>query len=107
MQPQRLDSHADGASIYLGMPTIGAYDIEVDQRSGIVWTTGSLDSSLFRYDPSSGRIDRIPLPTEPGYARHLAVDPETGDVWSAYSSLPPATPRVVRVQMDVAGGGRD
>ena len=45
--------------IYLGMPTIGAYDIEVDQRSGIVWTTGSLDSSLFRYDPSSGRIDRM------------------------------------------------
>ncbi|MCY4344443.1 MAG: carboxypeptidase regulatory-like domain-containing protein [Gammaproteobacteria bacterium] len=85
--------------IYLGMPTIGAYDIEVDQRSGIVWTTGSLDSSLFRYDPSTGRIDRIPLPTEPAYTRHLAIDPQTGDVWSAYSPLPPATPRVVRVQL--------
>ncbi len=83
----------------LGLATMGAYDIEVDQQSGIVWTTGSLDSSLFRYDPASGRIDRIPLPTEPAYTRHLAIDPETGDVWSAYSPLPPATPRVVRVQL--------
>ena len=83
----------------LGMATIGAYDIEVDQNSGVVWTTGSLDSSLFRYDPTSGRIDRIPFPTEPAYTRHLAIDSETGDVWSAYSSLPAAAPRVVRVQV--------
>lgn len=85
--------------VQLGLPTMGAYDIEVDQRSGIVWTTGSLDSSLFRYDPESGRIDRIPFPTEPAFTRHLAIDKDNGDVWSAYSSLPAATPRVVRVQI--------
>ena len=85
--------------VSLGLPTMGAYDVEVDQASGVVWTTGSLDSSLFRYDPKSGRKDRIPFPTEPAYTRHLAVDPATGDVWSAYSSLPPAAPRVVRVQI--------
>ena len=85
--------------VNLGLPTMGAYDIEVDQRSGIVWITGSLDSSLFRYDPASGRIDRIPFPTEPAFTRHLAIDTENGDVWSAYSSLPAATPRVVRVQV--------
>jgi virginiamycin B lyase len=85
--------------VSLGLPTMGAYDIEVDQDSGVVWTTGSLDSSLFRYDPVSGRTDRIPFPTEPAYTRHLAIDPATGDVWSAYSSLPPAQPRVVRVQL--------
>lgn len=83
----------------LGLPTMGAYDIEVDQNSGVVWVTGSLDSSLFRYDPATGRIDRIPFPTEPGYTRHLAIDTENGDVWSAYSSLPAVTPRVVRVQI--------
>ncbi len=83
----------------LGLPTMGAYDIEVDQNSGVVWTTGSLDSSLFRYDPASGRIDRIPFPTEPAYTRHLAIDRENGDVWSAYSSLPAALPRAVRVQI--------
>lgn len=83
----------------LGLPTMGAYDIEVDQNSGAVWITGSLDSSLFRYDPASGRIDRIPFPTEPAFTRHLAIDKDNGDVWSAYSSLPAATPRVVRVQI--------
>ena len=85
--------------VNLGLPTMGAYDIEVDQSSGAVWITGSLDSSLFRYDPASGRIDRIPFPTEPAFTRHLAIDKENGDVWSAYSSLPAATPRVVRVQI--------
>ena len=85
--------------VSLGLPTMGAYDIEVDQNSGIVWTTGSLDSSLFRYDPETKRVDRIPFPTEPAYTRHLAIDPDNGDVWSAYSSLPAAMPRVVRVQI--------
>lgn len=96
----RFDPEAETFErVDLGMATIGAYDIEVDQNSGVVWVTGSLDSSLFRYDPATGRIDRIPLPTEPAYTRHLAIDTETGDVWTAYSSLPPAEPRVVRVQI--------
>jgi hypothetical protein len=30
--------------------------------------------------------------------RHLAIDPDTGDVWIAYSSLPTAVPKVVRLQ---------
>ncbi len=82
----------------LGIATLGAYDVEVDQRRGTVWITGSLDASLIRLDPESGEIVRIPLPTAPAYTRHIAIDPESGDVWTAYSSLPPANPRVARVQ---------
>jgi hypothetical protein len=40
----------------------------------------------------------VPLPTEPAYTRHLAVDEATGEVWTAYSSLPAATPRVARLR---------
>jgi hypothetical protein len=48
------------------------------------------------------RFDEIPLPTAPAYMRHLAVDPKTGDVWTAYSSLPTAVPKVVRVEISPA-----
>jgi len=82
----------------LGSPTVGPYDVEVDQQSGIVWISGSLSSSIFRFDPANGEMREYPWPTEPGYIRHIAIDPETGDVWSAYSSLPAAKPKIVRLQ---------
>ncbi len=84
----------------LGDSAMGAYDVEVDPSSGMVWVTGSLDSSLLRFDPSTADVLRIPLPTEPAYMRHLAVDPASGDVWTAYSSLPAAKPKLVRVTLD-------
>jgi virginiamycin B lyase len=87
----------DFERINLGLSTLGAYDVEVDQRTGEVWITGSLDSSMLRYNPESGAIDRIPLPTEPAYTRHIAIDPVNGDVWTAYSSMPAAKPKVVRL----------
>lgn len=30
--------------------------------------------------------------------RHLAIDAQTGDVWSAYSSLPTALSKIVRLR---------
>jgi streptogramin lyase len=88
----------DFKRIDLGLSTLGAYDVEVDQKTGEVWISGSLDSSMLRYNPESGAIDRIPLPTEPAYTRHIAIDPKNGDVWTAYSSLPAAKPKVVRLR---------
>ena len=88
----------DFERIDLGLSTLGAYDVEVDQNTGEVWISGSLDSSMLRYNPESGAIDRIPLPTEPAYTRHIAIDPKNGDVWTAYSSLPAAQPKVVRLR---------
>jgi virginiamycin B lyase len=88
----------DFKRIDLGLSTLGAYDVEVDQKTGEVWISGSLDSSMLRYNPESGAIDRIPLPTEPAYTRHIAIDPKNGDVWTAYSSLPAAQPKVVRLR---------
>lgn len=84
--------------IDLGLSTLGAYDVEVDQRTGDVWISGSLDSSMLRYNPDSGAVARIPLPTEPAYTRHIAIDPQTSDVWIAYASLPAAKPKVVRLR---------
>jgi virginiamycin B lyase len=84
--------------VQLGSSSLGLYDAEVNQANGEVWVTGSLASSLIRLRPESGAILHVPLPTEPAYTRHIAVDESSGDVWSAYSSLPAATPRVVRLQ---------
>lgn len=83
----------------IGSPTIGAYDAEVDPRSGAVWITGSLASTVIRFDPESGRVDTIPLPTDPAFMRHIAVDPTNGDVWTTYSQLPASTPKIVRIRI--------
>lgn len=82
----------------IGSPTIGAYDAEVDPRSGVVWITGSLASTIIRFDPASGRVDTIPLPTDPAFMRHIAVDARNGDVWATYSQLPASTPKIVRIR---------
>lgn len=82
----------------IGPSALGAYDAEVDKRSGEVWVTGALSASMFLFDPETESTLEIPLPTNPGYTRHLAVDPRTGDLWSAYSSLPAAKPKVVRIE---------
>jgi virginiamycin B lyase len=84
--------------IDLGSSTLGLYDVEVNQANDDVWVTGSLASELLRYRPGDGSILKVPLPTEPAYTRHLAVDEATGEVWTAYSSLPAATPRVARLR---------
>ncbi len=82
----------------IGSSALGAYDAEVDPRSGEVWVTGALSASMFLFDPRTEQTVEIPLPTNPAYTRHLAVDPKTGDLWSAYSSLPAAQPKVVRIE---------
>ena len=82
----------------IGPSTLGAYDAETDPRSGVVWITGALDTSMVRFNPKTETAESFPMPTEPAYTRHLAIDPATGDLWSAYSSLPAAKPKLVRVQ---------
>ncbi|MCZ6711250.1 MAG: carboxypeptidase regulatory-like domain-containing protein [Gammaproteobacteria bacterium] len=96
-------SHFDGDTgeferIRMGPSTLGLYDAAVDQRSGAVWVTASLASRLIRYQPATGEVTGFALPTQPAYMRHLAIDPSTGDVWSSYSSLPAAKPKLVRLQ---------
>ncbi|MGB1881826.1 MAG: hypothetical protein ACPHTD_14010, partial [Gammaproteobacteria bacterium] len=81
-----------------GSSALGGYDAEVDPLTGEVWVTGALAASMVVFDPESRRSLEIPLPTNPAYTRHLAVDPRNGDLWSAYSSLPAAKPRVVRIE---------
>jgi streptogramin lyase len=95
----RFDPEAERFErIRLGPSSLGLYDVEVNQANDDVWATGSLASTLIRYRPGDGSILSVPLPTEPAYTRHLAVDEASGDVWTAYSSLPAATPRVARLR---------
>ncbi len=82
----------------IGSAALGAYDAEYDPRAGIVWITGALGASMVAFDPAAESVLEIPLPTNPAYTRHLAVDPASGDLWSAYSSLPAAQAKVVRIQ---------
>lgn len=82
----------------LGLPTTGAYAAEADPRTGKIWVTGGLASTMILFDPKTGTHLTYPMPTEPAYIRHLAIDPKTGDLWAAYSSMPTATPKVVRIE---------
>lgn len=84
--------------VALGSSSIGLYDVEVNQANNDIWATGSLASTLIRYRADSGEVLTVPLPTEPAYTRHIAVDEASGDVWTAYSSLPAAIPRVARLR---------
>ncbi len=85
--------------IRFGSSSLGLYDIEINQVNDEVWATGSLDSSLIRYRPNTREILVVPLPTQPAYTRHIAVDESNGDIWTAYSSLPAAYPKVVRLRI--------
>ena len=89
-------------TIPLGVPTAGPYDADINMKTGEVWVSGSLDTSLFRVDPASKSVMRIQLPTEPALIRHMATDENTGEVWVAYSSLPTAVPKVARISMKAA-----
>ena len=61
--------------------------------------TGALASTVIRFDPRSGKVDTIPLPTVPGIMRHIAVDPRNGDVWTTYATLPASAPKIVRIRL--------
>jgi streptogramin lyase len=83
----------------LGSSSFGPYDVAVDPVSGHVWSAGSLASAMVRIDPATGRRDTFPFPTEPAYPRHMAIDAETGDVWTTYSSMPDAKPKITHIEI--------
>jgi virginiamycin B lyase len=83
----------------LGLSTLGLYDVAVDQQSGHVWAAASLGSAMLRLDPKTGQKEVFPFPTEPGYPRHIAIDPNNGDVWTTLSSMPDAEPKIVRIEL--------
>ncbi|MDA0824569.1 MAG: carboxypeptidase regulatory-like domain-containing protein [Proteobacteria bacterium] len=82
-----------------GLSSLGLYDVAVDQKSGHVWAAASLGSAMLRLDPKTGQKDVFPFPTEPGYPRHIAIDPNNGDVWTTLSSMPDADPKIVRIEL--------
>jgi streptogramin lyase len=95
----RFDPATENFTVYdTGNRGLGNYDVEFDPKSGAVWMTGSLNSSMLRFEPGAGTFEEIRLPTEPAYVRHVAVDGASGDVWIAYSSLPTAVPKVARIE---------
>ncbi len=83
----------------LGLATMGPYDTAVDPNSGHVWSAASLGSAMIRIDPATGHRDTYPFPTEPAYPRHIAIDEVSGDVWTTYSSMPDAVPKIVRIEI--------
>ncbi|MFT4560267.1 MAG: virginiamycin B lyase, partial [Gammaproteobacteria bacterium] len=87
-----------------GLSSLGLYDVAVDQQSGHVWAAASLGSAMLRLDPKTGEQDVFPFPTEPGYPRHIAIDPNNGDVWTTLSSMPDAEPKIVRIEL--SGGSK-
>ena len=57
------------------------------------------NDAIARFDPSREEFVGFRLPTRVAFIRHLDIDPQTGDVWAAYSHSPGLDPRIVRLQV--------
>lgn len=77
----------------------GLYSAKYNSVTNTVWMTAAMEDALYCFFLDTKKVLRIPLPTQPAFGRHLAIDPDNGDVWSSYSSYPPAAPKVVRIHI--------
>jgi len=72
------------------IPDQGAspYGITLDKRRNAIWAATSNSDRIYRFDIEESRWRHYPLPRREAYIRMVEVDPQSGDVWTTYSSLP-------------------
>lgn len=66
----------------------GPYGITLDKKRNALWAATSNSDRIYRFDIATQTWRHYPLPRSESYIRMLEVHPETGDVWTTYSSLP-------------------
>jgi virginiamycin B lyase len=77
------------------------YIVRVDAEGRLVVGTAAADAVL-RFDPAAQEWETFPLPTRGALIRHMDLDPDTGDLWVAYSASPGIAAKIARVEL---GGG--
>ncbi len=72
------------------IPDRGAapYGITLDKKRNAIWAATSNSDRIYRLDIASGKWTHYPLPRKESYIRMVEIDPQTGDVWTTYASLP-------------------
>jgi virginiamycin B lyase len=81
------------------------YVARVDQASGRVWIGTSAADAVLVFDPATERFTTIHLPSRGAMIRHMAINPETHDVWLAYGASPGIPARVARVRLGATPAG--
>lgn len=86
VQPPTLgeSSRADITEFLMPEPQDLPHDIAIE-RSGTVLITGMFTHRLYRLDPSSGRIDEIPIPVPNANPRAIEID-SLGQPWVVLGS---------------------
>jgi virginiamycin B lyase len=72
------------------IPDRGAapYGITIDKKRNAIWAATSNSDRIYRFDIDTQKWRHYPMPRAETYIRMIELDPETGDVWTTYSSLP-------------------
>ncbi len=64
------------------------YGITLDKRRNAIWVATCNSDRIYRFDIAEERWRHYPLPRREAYIRVIEVHPDTGDIWTTYSSLP-------------------
>lgn len=64
------------------------YGITLDKKRNAIWAATCNSDRIYRFDIAEEKWTHYPLPRREAYIRMIEVDPETGDIWTTYSSLP-------------------
>jgi streptogramin lyase len=64
------------------------YGITLDKKRNAIWAATCNSDRIYRFDIDEEKWTHYPLPRREAYIRVIEVDPDTGDIWTTYSSLP-------------------
>ncbi len=59
-----------------------------DKRRNAIWAATSNSDRIYRFDIATQKWRHYPTPRQETYIRVIEIDPDTGDIWTTYSSLP-------------------
>lgn len=69
-------------------PGAAPYGVTLDKKRNAIWAATSNTDRIYRFDIETEKWTHYPLPRKESFIRMIEIDPETGDVWTTYSSLP-------------------
>lgn len=64
------------------------YVLRYDGPTDRVWITGNGGNAIYALDPKTGNVKTFRMPSLLSYGRMVAIDHNTGDVWTALASYP-------------------
>lgn len=77
------------------------YALTWDERRKAVWVVNSNSDSIYRLDPSTGKIKVYPMPRQMAFFRQISVDQTSGRLVGTYSNYPEGSGPSMGVLIDV------